>query len=186
MKFIERIILTVFSIIMLIISILSTLCLIGLVNVSTFEKIYTGIINNSLYSKILLGINIIIALLSLYGIFVDNNSKENKNKTNGILLENNNGKLLISKETLENLVNEVAQKFEGAKEVTSKVYFDKENNVIIDVNLYVFSNTIIKELSTNLQEKIKEKIKATADLDIKSINIKVKDIAINKQIEQDV
>ena len=107
----------------------------------------------------------------------DSTSKGKTNEEQGVLLENENGKLMISKETLENLVNSVALNFEGTEQVTTRVELDRENNVMVYVNLMVSSNVIIKELSANLQTKIKEKIKTATDLDVKEVNITVKKVA---------
>ena len=41
---------------------------------------------------------------------------------------------------------------------------------------YSYHNAIIKELSTNLQTKIKNTIKRTSDLEVKEVNIRIKDI----------
>ena len=38
-------------------------------------------------------------------------------------------------------------------------------------------NAVIKELSANLQEKIKDKIKKATDLEVKEVNITVKKVA---------
>ena len=65
----------------------------------------------------------------------------------------------------------------SAEEIATRVELDKENNVIVFVNLTVSSEAIIKELSANLQEKIKSKIKTATDLDVKEVNITVKKVA---------
>jgi len=44
--------------------------------------------------------------------------------------------------------------------------FGKDNTVQVYVNLNVKENAVIKELSTNLQTKIKETIKKTSDLEV--------------------
>lgn len=64
---------------------------------------------------------------------------------------------MISKETIENLVNSVALNFQSAEDVITRVELDRENNVKVFVNLIVTSDAIIKDLSANLQSKIKEK-----------------------------
>ena len=51
---------------------------------------------------------------------------------------------------------------------------NKENNLIIVVNLTVGPKVIIKELSVNLQNKIIETVKNTLDLEVKEVNIRVK------------
>ena len=95
----------------------------------------------------------------------------------GILLENDNGKLLISKDTLENIASSVVKEFENAENITSRIELDKENNVKVFVTLTVRSNTVIKDLSNSLQFQIKEAIKTSLDLDVKEVNIRVKNIA---------
>ena len=67
------------------------------------------------------------------------------------------------------------------KSVNCKVKLDKQiNNVVIDMNLVVATETIIKDLSANLQNKIKEVIKTTTEIEVKEINIKIKDIEPQK------
>ena len=60
--------------------------------------------------------------------------------------------------------------------MTTKIELDNENNVKVFVNLTVKENAVIKELSTNLQNRIKETIKRSSDLEVKEVNIKVRNI----------
>ena len=76
-----------------------------------------------------------------------------------------------------------------AKDVSSKVELDKDNNVNIFVNLVVGSDTVIKDLSKDLQDKIKSKVKETTDLEVKQVNITVKKAVQEKQpksVSQDI
>ena len=86
------------------------------------------------------------------------------------------------KETIENLVNSVALNFENSEQVTTRIDLDKDNNVIVYVNLTVSSDAVIKDLSANLQKEIKEKIKNATDLEDKEVNITVKRV-VEKQEE---
>ena len=145
----------------------------------------TRAIEDQISSNILLALSVIFILLAIKCIFFDSSSKQETDYKNGILLENADGKLLITKDTLENLVNNVVKGFESAENVTTRVELDKENNVKVFVNLSVKENAIIKELSTNLQTKIKTTIKKTSDLEVKEVNIKVKDIEPEKNMIQE-
>ena len=176
MKTIEKITLVLFSTLMLIISVILCLSIFGWIDVEFIGTIINNAISNSVTANILLVLNIIFILLSIRCIFFDSSAKETEEYKNGILLENSNGKLLITKETIENLVNAVVKGFDSAEEVTTKIELDKENNVIVFVNLVVKENAVIKELSTNLQNKIKETVKKSSDLEVKEVNIKVKNI----------
>ena len=184
MKFLEKIALVIYSNIILILSIVLCLLIFGWLDMNLIGNIIYKVIVGAVSSKILLGISVVFILLSIKCIFFDSTSKGKTNEELGVLLENENGKLMISKETLENLVNSVALNFEGTEQVTTRVELDRENNVMVYVNLMVGSNVIIKELSANLQTKIKEKIKTATDLDVKEVNITVKKVAPKEEQQE--
>lgn len=185
MKILDRIGLALFSSLMLIISIIVCLMIFGWLSVDLVHELVVMAINDNLSSNIMLGLSIVFILLAIKCIFFDSSSKQEMDYKNGILLENSDGKLLITKDTIENLVNSVVKGFESAENVTTRVELDKENNVTVFVNLSVKENAIIKELSTNLQTKIKTTIKKTSDLEVKEVNIKVKDIEPVKPMTQE-
>ena len=180
MKIIERISLIIFANLMLILSLIVCLLIFGWISTDFAFSIIETALNDTLTSNILLGISVVLILLAVKCIFFDSSGSEAEKQKEGILLENKEGKLLISKETLESLIASVAKGFEGAENVTSKVVLDRENNVTVYVNLLVHPDAVIKDLSSNLQTKIKEAIKGTSDLDVKEVNIKVKNIAPEK------
>ena len=181
MKTIEKISLVLFSSLMLIISVVLCLTIFGWVDLELLGNIIRVAVTDYITSKVLLGLSIIFILLAIRCIFFDSSSKEKEDYKNGILLENANGKLLITKETIENLVNGVVKGFDSAEDVTTKIELDSENNVKVFVNLTVKENAVIKELSTNLQNKIKETVKKSSDLEVKEVNIKVKNIEQTKE-----
>lgn len=179
MKTLEKIGLILFSNIVLILSIILCLIIFEWVEIDTVKYVLNLLVNNETASKITIGISIVLMILAIKYIFFSSSSKSEK--TDGILMANDNGKLLISKETLENLVSGIAKGFEGAENISTKVELDKENNLYIHVTMQVKENAVIKDLSVNLQEKIKEAIKNSSDLDVKEVNIKVKNIATKKE-----
>ena len=185
MKILDRIGLAIFSSLMLIISIIVCLMIFGWLSVDLVHELVVMAINDSVSSNIMLGLSIAFILLAIKCIFFDSSSKQEMDYKNGILLENSDGKLLITKDTIENLVNSVVKGFDSAENVTTRVELDNENNVTVFVNLSVKENAVIKELSTNLQTKIKTTIKKTSDLEVKEVNIKVKDIEPVKPMTQE-
>lgn len=184
MRKLEKLSLILFSTIMLIISVVLCLTIFGWLDFRFVEDALEIAIKNEVTSKILLTLSIIFILLSIKCIFFDSSAKDDEENKKGILLENSNGKLLITRETIENLVNGVVKGFDSAEDVTTKIELDKENNLNVFVNLTVKENAVIKELSTNLQNKIKDTIKKASDLEVKEVNIKVKNIEPVKDIEQ--
>lgn len=174
MKFIEKIALIIYSNIVLILSVIACLVIFRWLDFDVVTRLIKIIIFSENSSKVILGFCIAFILLSIRCIFFDPTSKQQIKDRQGVLLENDNGKLMISKETIENIVEAVTKEYKMAKEVTSRVELDKNNNVNIFVNLIIGSDVVIKDLSIDLQNKIKNKIKETTDLDVKEVNINIK------------
>ena len=185
MKVVEKITLIVYSNIILIISVIACLLVFGWIDVDIIGSILKALIISETSSKIILGVSIVFILLSIRCIFFDPTSKQELKDKQGVLLANDNGKLMISKETIENLVEAVTKQYKMAKEVTSRVELDKENNVNIFVNLVIASDTVIKDLTVDLQNKIKNKVKETTDLDVKEVNITIKKAVQEKQQKEE-
>ena len=182
MKFLERISLIIFSVIMIVISVINCLLVFGWLRLGTINTFITDILNNQAYSNTILVISVIFILIAIKCIFFSYSSDKDRAKAgNGVLLENDNGKLMVSKETLVNIVNGVAKGFESTENVITRVILDKQSNLIIFVELYVQPNAVIKELSANLQTRIKEQIKKTVDLEVKEVNIKIRNITTPNQ-----
>lgn len=184
MKVIEKITLVIYSYIILLLALIFFLLVLGWTNTDIIVMVIEKTLNNTTYTNIMIGVSIAFILLSIKCIFFGGDSNKEKENSEGILLENESGKLLISKDTIENLVNSVAKGFESTENVVTKVIFDNENNVKINLTLLVAPNTIIKELSSNLQIRIKEVVKKATDLDIKEINIQIKNISEKQQEAQ--
>lgn len=173
MKILDKITLVLFSIIILILSILIALLMFGWVKFSTITIFYGEIIANNVATNSLIVASIVCALLSLRAIFFNANTTSSGD---GVLLENDAGKLLISRDTIENLVNGIARGFENTQSVTTKVVVNDDNELRLYITLMVLPNTVISELSMNLQSRIKEVIKTAAGVDVQAIDIKIKNI----------
>lgn len=177
MKILEKITLIIYSYVILIISILACLLVFGWVDIDLVGEIIKGAIVSTTWGKVILGVSVVFILLSIKCIFFDTTSREQIKERQGVLLENESGKLMISKETIENLVNSVAKGFKSTEDVTTRVELDKDNNVKVYANLIVSADAVIKDLSANLQTSIKEKVKKATDLEVNEVNITVKKVA---------
>lgn len=176
MKLVERIALWIFSFVMLILSLFSCLFLFGWMDIDTIIELLKFIINSAFITNILLIINVIIMLLSIKCIFFPSKWKQDKDTKEGILLKNDDGELIISKTTIENLVTSVLNGFDSIQKAIIRVDLGKQNNVNIFVTLTVKENVIIKELTNNVQTRIKQKIKKTSDLEVEQVNVRVKEV----------
>ena len=177
MKVIEKITLALFSNIILVISVLLCLTIFGWLDINVVFGLVIGWLDNPVVSNVTLGVSIVCILLAIYSIFFFGDSEEEERSKEGIMLENDSGKLMVTRETLENLANSVAKGFENTENVNSKILLDDEHNVRVLVTLTVKPGAIIKDLSNNLQSRIKETIKTSLDLDVKEVNVRVKNIA---------
>ena len=181
MRIIEKITLVLYSFIILVIAVLSSLLVFKWITPDMVAKIITTVVNNKTATIILLVVNVIFVLLSIKCIFFRKSDKKEKLQEQGILLQNENGKLIISKDTIEKLVNTIISQFETVEGATSSIILNEENNLVINLSLAVGENVIIKELSANIQEKIKASVKTALDLEVKEVNIKIKDYTIKKE-----
>lgn len=176
MKILDKIGLVIFSNLVLIMSILVCLLIFGWLSPETLYDITKLALNDSVTTNVLLGISVVCILLAIKCIFFTSDTKQINGIKDGILLQNSDGQLVISKTTLEELVNNVVKGFDSAQDVSSKIVLDEEKNLKVYVTLNVKENAVIKELSNNLQTKIKSAIKKTSDLEVKEVNISIKEL----------
>ena len=161
MKFLDKLGLAVFSAIVLILSILLCLVLLGM--------------QNGVY--ITIGISVVLILLAIKCLFFPSWEKHSSSSDDdGIMLQNDNGKLLITAGTIKNLVTNTIDEFKELQGSEVSVNIDDNNEVYVNIEINVTKETVIKEVSTKLQNKIKESVKKATDLEIKEINIKVNDV----------
>ena len=179
MKILDRFALKIFSIIIIILAVCVCLVLMGVID-AAFIANQVKLLSDSgdMAIKITIGVIAVLLLLALKGLFFT--SKPEKPGKEGIVLENANGKLVISKESLENLVASVIKEIPGADSSSSRTYLDKDKNLVVYVTVIVSKDIMIKDVSNEIQEKIKEAMKRTADLDVKEVNIRIKNITSKK------
>lgn len=186
MKILDRVALALFSTIILVLSIIVCLLIFGWLDLNTVILFIKALFNDGLSTNIILGIAGICILLAIKCIFFETTSKETKDISDGIMLQNENGKLLVSKNTIQNLVTSVVKEFEEATDAIASSKVNKEGTIDIDVTIYVLPDAIIKDLSSKLQVRIKEIMKSSLDIEINAVNVKVKDITIKERKNNNV
>jgi len=182
MKFLDKFNLALFSIIILVISLIICLLSFEWLDLNLAIDGIEFLVKDEIANNIALGVSIVLILLAIKSIFFNSFSKEKMENREGILLENDNGKLLVSRDTIESLTNAVVKSFESAESVMTKVEVDSESHVKIYITLFVYPDAIIKELSTKLQSNVKDTIKKSLDLDVTEVNIRIKNISAKKEI----
>ena len=181
MKFLDKFNLVIFSIIIFVLSIAICILTFGWLDVNLATDGIAFLVQDSIASKVLLGISIVLILLAIKSIFFNSFAKEKMEGKEGVLLENDNGKLLISRDTIESLSNAVVKSYESAQNVMTKVELDEEGHVKIFITLFVYPDAVIKDLSNKIQKDIKDTIKKSLDLEVTEVNIRIKNVTAKKE-----
>lgn len=184
MKFLERFALVIYSYIIILLSIVASLLVFNWIELDNIFNIIKALITGVVSSKILLGVSVVFILLSIKCIFFDEKSKEKVKEAQGILLKNENGQLMISKESIDNMIKNAVLGFDNIKDCTTKIDVNNDNQLRITLFLTVGENVIIKELASNLQNKVKETVKKISDLDVEEVNVKVMSLKENKKSKE--
>lgn len=184
MKFLDKFGLALFSVIILAIALINCVIIFEWADIDMLFNIENTLLLHETVKNVTLGVSIFLILLSIKCIFFNGYSKEDKENKEGILLENENGKLLISIETIENLTNKVVKSFNSAENVMTKVDCSNLENISIYITLFISQDVVIKELTAKLQIAIKDAIKKSLDLEIKQVNVRIKNITPKEEHEQ--
>lgn len=184
MKFLERFTLIVYSFVILLLSVILSLLIFNWIDFDVVTEMAKALITGDLSSKIALGVSVVFILLSIKCIFFDENSKEKEKETQGVLLRNENGQLMISKESIDNMVKNTVMGFEQIKQCNTKIDVNSENQLRITLFLVVNEGVVIKELASSLQRKIKEDVKRVSDLEVEEVNVKVTSLQDNKKSKE--
>lgn len=179
MKIVDRISLVIFSIVILAISLITGFLMAGWLEIDLISEWSVKILSNNVVGPIIFSLAIIFSILAVKCIFFSSNAKEKSKE--GILLENENGKLLVSKDTVENITSAVIKNFESIESSTTRVDVDNENKISIFITLSVYSEAIIKDLAAKIQNDVKEAVKNSLDLEIKSVNVRIKNVTAKKE-----
>ena len=184
MKFLEKLSLFLFSLILCVISIGLILIMLKIVQIEAITGMMAELLNiiivNDVAVKITLAVSAVILILAIKCIFFGEEKVDDGR--NGVTLENDAGKLVISKESLENLIANVVKDVQGIEATSSRTILDKDRNLVVYVTTLVSKDMMIKDVTMQIQQKIKEALVQTADLQVKQVNVKVKNIT-NKKIK---
>lgn len=176
MKILDKIGLIVFADLILIISIILCMMVFGWLKPETVYAVTVLSLNDEFTTKFILGACIVLMLLAIKCIFFSTSDRKVNGIKDGILLKNDDGELVISKSTLEELVNSIVKGFDSAQNADTTIVLDEEKNLKVYVMISVKEDAIIKELTTNMQSKIKSTIKRTSDLEVKEVNISIRNL----------
>lgn len=174
MKILEKFVLILYSFLVLVISVILCLVVFKIIDIETINNCVKYMLEDSTILITVLVSSIVCILLSIRCLFFRKRKEIKKSDATDILLENESGRLLISKRAIENAVkNVVGNTVEDTKDCKVIVDIDPANYLSVYVSILLNNNLKIRDMTLDLQLKIKSQIKEDFDLDIKQVNIKI-------------
>ena len=125
MKFLDKLALKIFSIIILVVSIIAILVVTEVVSMDSITDFIANFTDGIDMVRVTIIAAVVLLILAIKGLFFT--SKPKNEGKNGIVLENQSGKLVISKESLDNLIASVVKEIPGAESISSRTFLDKNN-----------------------------------------------------------
>jgi len=175
MKTLEKLILIIFSIIILAISVLLILTSTEMIKVTEiFTSLQKWLVANKAVGIVF---GSVFALLSLIGVFSSSGTTEDV-KT-GLAIKNESGTVYITKETFENIVLAISKNYPELKNVKVEIIVD-ETGVIVNLFTFVLPDTVIPDLTNKLQSSIKSGLLKQTTVEIKEANIKIKGVYLEQ------
>lgn len=195
MKILEKFVLIIYSLFILIISSIICLLIFRVIDIENITEWIELVLTDASVSIIVLGISIICILLSVKCLFFRSRKQIKKSNATDILLENDSGRLLISKNAIENTVKNVINDATSSNPETKvTIDIDPANNLSVYISILLGTDVKVRDFTIGLQMKIKNKIKENFDLEVKQVNIKIDNIErkeekkeinmINKEIDK--
>lgn len=183
MRALDRLISFVFSVIMLIVSLVLILLGTGVIEPQMVQDILGQYVLNEQVLKseffnpvTIAGIVIFIASLKTT-IFL---SLFKVNDRAPIVVKHKNGELQIAQDTIVNTAKTATLSYDNVRDVQARMV-KKRSGIIIYEILQVYVNSNIRELTEEIQESVKEVIKSTIGVNVLDVNIRIKNIYSGKK-----
>ncbi|MBQ3409543.1 MAG: alkaline shock response membrane anchor protein AmaP [Clostridia bacterium] len=174
MKILEKFVLILYSFLMLIVSTIICLILFRVITIEQIKYCMDFVQSDSALLITILSISIVCILLSIRCLFFRKKNQIKKSTASDILLENEAGRLLISKNSIENAArNIVRESLHLDTEMKVVVDIDPANNISVYISIMLDRALKVRDLTLDLQLKIKNEIKDSFGLEVKQVNIKV-------------
>lgn len=176
MKLVDKVIYFIFSVIILAIVVVMFTVILNIGGVVNPVFNFISNISNMSFTQeqmtYIVIIEILLFIMAIKGILFQSKLEENKD---AIILENNSGKLIISRKTLENLVKDISNGVQGVENSFARVNVSKDTELIISIDIVVKEGSI-KDITKKLQEDVKIAIKKASDLNVAEVNVNIKNI----------
>lgn len=174
MKILEKFVLILYSFFMLIISAIICLVVFKIISIDQIKYCIEYVQKDTALVITIIAIAIVCILLSIRCLFFRKKKQIKKSNTTEILLENESGRLLISKNAIENAARKIVKEsLRLNTEIKVTADIDPANNISIYIAVMLDRALNVRDLTLDLQLRIKNEIKDSFGLEVKQVNIKV-------------
>jgi uncharacterized alkaline shock family protein YloU len=171
MKGFERFILIIFSLIILGLALTSIFGALEFLDLSKITNYYVKYMLDNVIMVVLIGS--VLSLLAIFGIFINNDDKEDIKS--GLAIKHETGTVFITKETFESIVYNVTRKYDCFKNVKVGICISEEG-IVANVYSYITPETIVPDITLKLQKDIKETVLKQTTVEVMEANVKIKGV----------
>lgn len=165
--------LVMFSVVGIIVSILTILVISNQGMVSNVLTVWRYIMVHVPVRIFVIGVLAVYSVLCIIAIALSGNI--NSDSKGGVILPLKTGEVHISSQTFESIVTNVSKKYKGVK--TAKVNIRlKETGVGVDLYIYVLQDTVIADITSKIQEDVKDTILKQTTVTVENVNVRIKGV----------
>lgn len=176
MKYLEKFILVVFSIIIIIESIAMILYSTEMMNITPIlNKMIEYLVSNKI---IAITLGAILSVLGLIGMFLK--SSDSENIKSGLAIKSEKGTTYIAKDTFDSIVMAIARNYPELKNIKVETIVTEEG-IVANVYAMVLPDTVLPTLTEKLQENIKTSVLKQTTVEIKEANVKIRGVYLEPQ-----
>lgn len=172
MKLFDRFILALYSLILIVVSIIVMAVSLQVFPYQTLERVISSIYEYREVQLAYLIVSFIILLMSLR-FFVYGYKRQKK--TPSIVQPGELGDVRISLDTIESIALKASRRVSGIREIRAKVE-PSDNGTMIHVKATVDGQTPIPQLSDELQKHIKHDIQEIAGIHVEKVTVMISDV----------
>lgn len=143
------------------------------ITVGQIDKVIVYVLTHRIIRIIIITALSVIGICSVVAILFS--SSISSDIKGGVILPLKVGDVHISSQTFESIVINIAKKYAGVK--TAKVSIKiKETGINVDLFAYVLQDTVISDITTKLQEDIKQTVLKQTTVAVETVNVKIKGV----------
>lgn len=175
MNVFDRLILTIYSLVLILLSILAIGVFANVIDRSWVEQFFSAIYGSSTINLPYLIVALLFLVISIRFFFSGLRVRRNR-EDKAVYLRNDYGHVSISYDTIRAVAERAARKVRGVRDLKTHVSSRDLGNVI-SIKVTFDGETPLPELTQNLQSEVKARVEAITGLEIAEVTVKIVEVA---------